>query len=110
MHRCMSGAITSHVRDRMKGGESHVHILSDLVHEMEKQSTVNENYSKSDIEKDTENPTHMAEFDRLMTDHSNEDMENDESNFYSAQIANYMESESPVNDTLISDFRPGAQY
>lgn len=61
-HRCENGKIKSHVRNRIRNGDNHVHIISDLVNSMEEQT---DQQSNNELQDDTSS-THLAEFDKLI--------------------------------------------
>lgn len=94
----------------MKNGESHVHIMSDLVKSMEEMITNDDEHGD-----ENEASTHLAEYDRLMDETMSDEEETpteneDENNYYSAQIAAHMTKDSHTHFTHFQDFRPGARY
>lgn len=66
---------------------------------------------KSDDEKNNENDVHLAEYDRLMgVGPSTENSLEDDRTFYSTQISNHLDTESPSHHTYLMDFHPGVNY
>lgn len=80
-------------------------IISDLVQTVDQME-------KNHGNEDEESNTHLEEFDRMMTENDEEPEEevDGENHYYTTQISNYVNSNSPKHDTLLTDFRMGARY
>ena len=62
-------------------------------------------------EQDEESQTHLAEFDKLMDNCDENTLDSRaESSYYSAQIANSFNAESPAHTMHIQDFHQGTYY
>lgn len=102
-HRCEQNQLKSHIRNRIKKGDNHVHIISDLVN-TEADST---GASENGDDDNGEHSTHLATFDRLVENES-DDMENvTESHFMTNQISAILTSANPQTDEDEKDFWKG---
>lgn len=97
--------------NRKKNGESHVHIVLDLVEALEG----NGNGQPATPDEDqTENSTHLAEFDRYIDNNmSNNTGHDDEAeyNFYTKYMNGYLQSKNPPpHDTQYMCFQKDIHY
>lgn len=109
-HRCNNREIRNRVRDRFKNGDSHVHIISDLVKSLEA-STEEENECDQEPEHNNSS-TYLTEFDQLMSeqDHEPNHESEAEQNYYATQIANHFSTDIPTYLNTDSNFRRGVHF
>lgn len=96
----------SFVRDRIRRGDNHVHIISDLVSSDQSESQ----HDDADSDAETEAKTHLACFDELTSPNSVEDTVT-EGHYMTNIISDFLSAENPVDPVdLEQDFRYGVHH
>lgn len=97
-HRCENGQTRSHIRDRLRKGDNHVHIISDLVNSIEEATE-----TSLDEQEDLTNDPHLAELDRLVGTEDEYDNAATETGFITTHISNILNCKNP--DNVHQDFQ-----